>query len=126
MQVMKVWSSFLNVNIPYFSFQTVQEVLNLHPNLIKFSGSCAPDFATLKLTEDNITLTFSFSLVSFESPIISRDALIMTFHGRIRFRVCFFTSKLADFENSCRFFSSLFNPKKGRNRTQIIQFDDLF
>lgn len=54
----------------YLAFQTVQEVLNLHPNLVKFSGSCDPDSATLILTEDNITLTFSFSLVCFASPRI--------------------------------------------------------
>ncbi|KAG1970321.1 lysosome-associated membrane glycoprotein [Pimephales promelas] len=55
----------LQLNISFISTShgtIVQEVLNLHPNLIKFSGFCAPDFATLKLTEDNINLTFSFSL----------------------------------------------------------------
>ncbi|XP_048049414.1 lysosome-associated membrane glycoprotein 1b [Megalobrama amblycephala] len=57
----------LQLNISFTSSshgKTVQEVLNLHPNLIKVSGSCTPDFATLKLTEDNISLTFSFSLNS--------------------------------------------------------------
>ncbi|ROL41988.1 Lysosome-associated membrane glycoprotein 1 [Anabarilius grahami] len=57
----------LQLNISFTSSshgKTVQEVLNLHPNLIKVSGSCTSDFATLKLTEDNITLTFSFSLIA--------------------------------------------------------------
>ncbi|XP_016119869.1 lysosome-associated membrane glycoprotein 1-like, partial [Sinocyclocheilus grahami] len=57
----------LQLNISFISSshgKTVQEVLNLHPNLVKFSGSCDPDSATLILTEDNITLTFSFSLNS--------------------------------------------------------------
>lgn len=57
----------LQLNISFISSshgKTVQEVLNLHPNLVKSSGSCDPDSATLILTEENITLTFSFSLNS--------------------------------------------------------------
>lgn len=55
----------LQLNISFISSshgKTVQEVLNLHPNLVKSSGSCDPDSATLVLSEDNINLTFSFSL----------------------------------------------------------------
>ncbi|XP_051564835.1 lysosome-associated membrane glycoprotein 1-like [Myxocyprinus asiaticus] len=57
----------LQLNISFMSSshgKTVQEVLNLHPNLTKSSGSCKTDSATLILTEDNIILTFVFSLNS--------------------------------------------------------------
>lgn len=60
----------LQLNISFTSTsqgKLVQEVLNLHPNLVKFSGSCESDRASLILTEDNITLTFSFSLNSTSS-----------------------------------------------------------
>ncbi|XP_072542365.1 lysosome-associated membrane glycoprotein 1b [Salminus brasiliensis] len=57
----------LQLNITYMSRaqgKPVQEIINLHPNLTKQSGSCESDSATLKLTEDNTNLTFIFSLNS--------------------------------------------------------------
>lgn len=57
----------LQLNITYMSLtqgKAVQEIINLHPNLTKHSGSCEADSATLKLTEDNTNLTFLFSLNS--------------------------------------------------------------
>lgn len=60
----------LQLNITYMSLtqgKAVQEIINLHPNLTKPSGSCEADSATLKLTEDNTNLTFLFSLNSTSS-----------------------------------------------------------
>ncbi|KAI4903052.1 hypothetical protein NFI96_033399 [Prochilodus magdalenae] len=57
----------LQLNITYFSQsqgKAVQEIVNLHPNLTKQSGSCESENATLKLTEDNTNLLFIFSLNS--------------------------------------------------------------
>ncbi|XP_056610948.1 lysosome-associated membrane glycoprotein 1b [Triplophysa dalaica] len=57
----------LQLNISYLSSshgKTVQELMNLHPNITKTSGSCEPDNATLILTENNITLTLIFTLNS--------------------------------------------------------------
>lgn len=55
----------LQLNISFDSHgKTVQEVLNLHPNMTKTDGSCEPDNAKLILTENKITLTFIFSLNS--------------------------------------------------------------
>ncbi|KAA0715617.1 Lysosome-associated membrane glycoprotein 1 [Triplophysa tibetana] len=57
----------LQLNISYLSTshgKTVQELMNLHPNITKTSGSCEPDNAKLVLTENNITLTLIFTLNS--------------------------------------------------------------
>ncbi|XP_066542248.1 lysosome-associated membrane glycoprotein 1b [Hoplias malabaricus] len=55
----------LQLNITYLSRsqgKAVQEIVNLHPNLTKQSGSCEAETATLKLSEENTNLTFTFSL----------------------------------------------------------------
>ncbi|KAL7865929.1 hypothetical protein SRHO_G00111760 [Serrasalmus rhombeus] len=57
----------LQLNITYLSRsqgKAVQEIINIHPNLTKHSGSCEAETASLKLTEDNTNLTFIFSLNS--------------------------------------------------------------
>ncbi|XP_074515043.1 lysosome-associated membrane glycoprotein 1b [Sebastes fasciatus] len=58
----------LQLNITFNSVsqnKTVQDVVNLQPNMTKGSGSCDPDNATLRLSMDaekKINLTFFFSL----------------------------------------------------------------
>lgn len=57
----------LQLNITYSSAslnKTVQDVVNLQPNVTKSSGSCAPDAASLRLTTDaeKTNLTFFFTL----------------------------------------------------------------
>ncbi|XP_053184397.1 lysosome-associated membrane glycoprotein 1b [Scomber japonicus] len=61
----------LQLNITFNSTslnKTVQEVVNLQPNLTKSSGSCGPDIATLRLTTDgektNLTMFFSLNTTS--------------------------------------------------------------
>jgi len=57
----------LQLNITYSSAslnKTVQDVVNLQPNVTKSSGSCGPDVASLRLTTDaeKTNLTFFFAL----------------------------------------------------------------
>ncbi|XP_076857645.1 lysosome-associated membrane glycoprotein 1b [Brachyhypopomus gauderio] len=57
----------LQLNITHLSRSTtkaVQVIVNLHPNLTTPSGACEADSSTLKLSEENINLTFIFSLNS--------------------------------------------------------------
>ncbi|KAM4630976.1 lysosome-associated membrane glycoprotein 1a [Polymixia lowei] len=58
----------LQLNVSYFSLsqnKTVQETVNLNPNLTTVSGSCAASRATLELVQERITnLTFIFTLNS--------------------------------------------------------------
>ncbi|XP_076120035.1 lysosome-associated membrane glycoprotein 1b [Alosa pseudoharengus] len=52
----------LNVTFLNSENKTVQELMNLHPNQTKHTGSCESDTATLILMEDGTNLTFSFAL----------------------------------------------------------------
>uniref|UniRef100_A0A8D3C6F1 Lysosome-associated membrane glycoprotein 1 n=1 Tax=Scophthalmus maximus TaxID=52904 RepID=A0A8D3C6F1_SCOMX len=57
----------LQLNITYTSLsqnKTVQDVVNIQPNMTKSSGSCFTDSASLRLTTDaqKTNLTFSFTL----------------------------------------------------------------
>ncbi|XP_063069911.1 lysosome-associated membrane glycoprotein 1b [Engraulis encrasicolus] len=52
----------LNVTFTNMENKTVQELVNLHPNLTKPAGSCSGETATLILSEEKTNLTFSFSL----------------------------------------------------------------
>ncbi|KAL2081425.1 hypothetical protein ACEWY4_023278 [Coilia grayii] len=52
----------LNVTFINTENKTVQELVNLHPNQTKPTGSCDKDTAILTLTEDKTNLIFSFSL----------------------------------------------------------------
>nr|XP_020463590.1 lysosome-associated membrane glycoprotein 1 [Monopterus albus] len=58
----------LQLNVSYFSLsqnKTVQNVVNLTPNVTRSSGSCAASSATLALTEEQTTtLNFTFTLNS--------------------------------------------------------------
>ncbi|KAK3543352.1 hypothetical protein QTP70_018368 [Hemibagrus guttatus] len=57
----------LQLNITYISRsqgKAVQDIINLQPNLTTTSGSCEADTSTLKLMEENTTLTFHFFLNS--------------------------------------------------------------
>ncbi|XP_040005033.1 lysosome-associated membrane glycoprotein 1b [Xiphias gladius] len=58
----------LQLNITFISLsqmKTVQEVVNLQPNMTKSSGSCESDSASLRLTTDaektNVTFTFTLN-----------------------------------------------------------------
>lgn len=55
----------LQLNISFTSVslnKTLQEVVNLQPNVTKSSGSCASDSATLVITWEKTNLSFTFSL----------------------------------------------------------------
>ncbi|KAB5576900.1 hypothetical protein PHYPO_G00203830 [Pangasianodon hypophthalmus] len=57
----------LQLNITYTSRsqgKAVQDIINLQPEVTNSSGSCNADTATLKLMEENTTLTFFFFLNS--------------------------------------------------------------
>jgi lysosomal-associated membrane protein 1/2 len=56
----------LQLNVSFFSAsqnKTVQEIVNLHPNLTTITGSCGASSAVLVLMQDTTTnLTFTFTL----------------------------------------------------------------
>ncbi|XP_059208090.1 lysosome-associated membrane glycoprotein 1a [Centropristis striata] len=57
----------LQLNVSYFSLsqnKTIQELLNLTPNRTIASGSCEASSASLVLTQERTTLTFTFTLNS--------------------------------------------------------------
>lgn len=63
-------NGFEIVNVSFVDLQTLQEVVNLQPNMTKSSGSCDADTASLRLTTDaeKTNLTFIFTLVSYLIP----------------------------------------------------------
>ncbi|KAG7467033.1 hypothetical protein MATL_G00148960 [Megalops atlanticus] len=60
----------LQLNLTYTSSsqnKTIQQLVNLHPNQTKNTGSCEPTRAVLMLMEENTNLSFSFVLNSTTS-----------------------------------------------------------
>ncbi|XP_036396323.1 lysosome-associated membrane glycoprotein 1a [Megalops cyprinoides] len=60
----------LQLNLTYTSSsqnKTIQQLVNLHPNQTKNTGSCEPARAVLMLMEENTNLSFSFALNSTTS-----------------------------------------------------------